>query len=117
MTSRTLAKKIAAVAAERKATDIVVLDLRKLAGFTDFFVIASGASDRQVQSVAEAVEHELKQEGRRPLGAEGLRSGRWALIDYGEVVAHVFYHTDREHYQLERLWFDAPRVVFKGING
>jgi len=116
MTTRALAKKIAKVANEHKAIDITVLDLRKLTSFTDFFVICSGASDRQVQAIAQAIERDLKDEGRRPIGEEGLRSGHWALIDYGDVVTHVFYHPDREHYQLERLWFDAPRVIFKGIN-
>ncbi|MFH0800541.1 MAG: ribosome silencing factor [Pseudomonadota bacterium] len=115
-TSRALAKRIAEIADDHKAVDIVVLDLKKLTSFTDYFVIASGASDRQVQSVAGAISEELKKAGRRPLGEEGLGSGQWALIDYGEVVAHIFYHEERDHYQLEKLWHDAPRVVFKGIN-
>ncbi|MBN1283437.1 MAG: ribosome silencing factor [Proteobacteria bacterium] len=117
MTTRTLARRIAKIASDHKAMDIAVLDLRKLTSFTDFFVIASGSSDRQVQAIAEAIEEGLKDAGRRPIGEEGVRSGRWALLDYGDVVTHVFYQADREHYQLEKLWFDAPRVVFKGING
>ena len=116
MTTRTLAKRIAEIASEKKAVDILVLDLRKLTSFTDFFVVASGASDRQVQAIAEAIHRDMKDAGRLPLGEEGMRSGRWALLDYGDVVTHVFYKAEREHYQLERLWFDAPRVVFKGIN-
>ena len=116
MTTRTLARNIAKIAAEHKAVDITVLDLRKLTSFTDFFVVCSGRSDRQVQAIAEAIEKEMKDAGRRPLGEEGMRSGHWALIDYGDVVTHVFYHLDRTHYQLEKLWFDAPRLIFKGIN-
>jgi ribosome-associated protein len=116
MSSRTLAKSIARIASDHKAVDIAVLDLRKLASFTDFFVICSGNSDRQVQAIAEAIHYELKKKGCAPLGEEGIRSGHWALIDYGDVVAHVFYRAERIHYQLEKLWFDAPRVLFKGVN-
>ena len=111
-----LARKIAQVASDHKALEIQVLDLRALTSFTDFFIVCSGASDRQVISIADAIHHELKGSGRLPLGEEGLRSGHWALLDYGDVVVHVFYAPTREHYALEKLWFDAPRIAFKGIN-
>ena len=114
--TNTLARQIAQVASDHKALEIQVLDLRTLTSFTDFFVVCSGASDRQVISIADAIHHELKGSGRLPLGEEGLRSGHWALLDYGDVVVHVFYAPAREHYQLEKLWFDAPRLTFKGIN-
>lgn len=113
--SLALAKRIARIADDHKAEGIAVLDLRGLSAFTDYFVICSGLSDRQVQAIAESVHDEVKRSGRLPLGQEGMRSGRWALLDYGDVVIHVFYHADREHYQLERLWFDAPRVTLRGI--
>lgn len=116
MLSKTLAKHIATIASEHKALDIVVLDLRKLTSFTDYFVICSGASDRQVKSVADAIRSDIKKEGRLPIGEEGFNSGSWALVDYGDVVAHVFYTDERDYYQMERLWNDAPRVVFKGVN-
>ncbi len=117
MTTRTLAKRIAEIASDKQAVDIQVLDLRKLTSFTDFFVICSGNSDRQVGAIARAIHEGLKKDhGIMPLGNEGMDSGHWALLDYGDVVTHVFYHEDREHYQLEKLWFDAPRVTFKGIN-
>ncbi len=116
MTTRMLAKEIAKIASDHKALDIKVLDLRKLTSFTEFFVICSGASDRQVSAIADAIHCELKKKGKLPLGDEGMKSGLWALLDYGDVVTHVFYQTEREHYQLEKLWFDAPRVAFKGIN-
>ena len=116
MTPRTLAKDIAQIADDHKAVDLAVLDLRKLTSFTDFFVICSGTSDRQVSAIADAIHYDMKKKGRAPLGEEGMRDGHWALLDYGDVVAHVFYHEVREHYQLERLWHDAPRVAFKGIN-
>jgi len=116
MTTRTLAKRIAEIASEKKAVDILVLDLRKLTSFTDFFVICSGTSDRQVQAIARAIHDSLKHDHKvMPLGEEGMDSGHWALLDYGDVVTHVFYHEDRDHYQLEKLWFDAPRVAFKGV--
>nr|HPQ81777.1 ribosome silencing factor [bacterium] len=88
-TSRDLAERIVQVAAGRKAIDIVVLDLRKLTSFADYFVIMSGSSDRQVGAIAEAVRHELKSAGRLPISEEGVRQGHWALIDYGDVVLHV----------------------------
>lgn len=113
--TKVLAKKVASIASDHKAVDIKVLDLRGLTSFTDYFVIASGTSDRQVQAIAGAIREELKKTGRMPISEEGMNSGRWALVDYGDVVAHVFYGEEREYYQLERLWHDAPRVAFKGI--
>lgn len=109
-----LARKIAKIADEHKALDIVTLDLKGLASFTDYFIICSGASDRQVQAIADAIHMDMKKEGRLPISEEGVRLGRWALIDYGEVVAHIFHQTDRDHYQLERLWQDAPRIGIRG---
>ncbi len=114
--SKLLAKRVAEIASDHKANDIVVLSLSNLTSFTDYFVICSGNSDRQVSSIADAIRHEVKKtEGRLPFGEEGMSDGRWALIDYGEVVAHVFYRDVRDVYQLERLWHDAPRVKFAGV--
>lgn len=107
-----LAKTIARIAADHKAVDIKILDLRKLTSFTDYFIICSGASDRQVQAVANSVYDDLKKAGRLPISEEGVQTGLWALLDYGDVVVHVFYQDEREHYQLEKLWHDAPRVKF-----
>ena len=113
MNSRILARTIAKTAWEKKALDIVIMDLRKLTTFTDYFVICSGTSDRQVQTIASAVEEKLTSRKRRPLGVEGQTGGHWILVDYGDVVAHIFYKDDRDHYQLEKLWADAPRVEVK----
>ena len=93
---------------DRKAYDVTVLDLRKLSSATDFFVIATGRSDTHVTAIADNLIDELKEEGVRPVGVEGLRGGRWVLVDYVDFVVHVFHPAAREFYQLERLWGDAP---------
>ena len=100
-------------ALERKAVDVVALDLRGLSSATDFFVIASGMSDVQVKAVADHVINELKKEGHRPEHVEGKQGGRWVLIDYVDFVVHVFHQAAREFYQLETLWGDAPHAEFK----
>jgi ribosome-associated protein len=93
-----------------KAFDVVVLDLRGLASFADTFIICSGRSHRQVSAIAEFVERDLKAKGIKPLGVEGLREGHWVLMDYGDVVIHVFYEPIRIFYDLEGLWSDARRI-------
>lgn len=98
------------LAADRKAQDLIVLDLRGLSNATDYFLLASGTSDLHARSIAEHVIDELKKEGHRPDHIEGLRSGRWVLIDYIDFVVHVFHPAAREFYQLERLWGDAPAI-------
>ena len=101
-------------ATDRKATDLLVLDLRGISDATDYFLIASGASDVHVRSIAEHVLEELKKAGVRPSHIEGLRTGRWVLIDYIDFVVHVFHPAAREFYQLERLWGDAPAHHLEG---
>jgi ribosome-associated protein len=96
----------------RKAEDLCVLDLRELSSFTDFFVIAHGNSSRQIGAVAEGVEAALKTAGLRPISIEGRESADWILLDYGSLVVHVFSKAAREHYSLEKLWGDAPRLDF-----
>ncbi len=95
---------------EKKAEDLVVLDMRGRSDVCDFFVIASGLSDVQVQAAARHARDELARAGHKATGAEGLTDGRWALLDYVDVVVHVFHAKAREHFQLERLWGDAPRL-------
>ena len=97
------------LALERKASDVVVLDLRGISTATDYFVIASGNSDVQVKAISDHVRDELKKDSVRPEHLEGLRGGRWVLMDYVDFVVHVFHPQAREFYQLERLWGDAPR--------
>lgn len=99
----------AELALERKAHDVVVLDLRGISSATDFFVIAGGTSDVQVKAIADHLVDELKKDGVRPEHVEGLRGGRWVLLDYVDFVVHVFHPQARQFYQLENLWGDAPR--------
>jgi ribosome-associated protein len=96
-----------AAALDRKAQDLKVLNLGPVSDFTDYFVIASGTSERQVQAIAESIQESLAAEGVRPLHVEGQRGGNWVLLDYGDLVAHVFQPEPREFYALERLWADA----------
>src|SRR5262245_19731815 len=98
------------LALEKKALEPVLLDVRQLCSFCNYQLIVSGRSDRQVDAVADAIELGLKAEGMRPISTEGARTGQWALLDYGDFVVHVFLHSAREHYDLEGLWNDAPRV-------
>lgn len=96
---------------ELKALNTVVIDLRKHVSYTDFVVVTTGTSDRHVQAIAKSVEFEVKQWcGKQPYGREGLDSGKWALIDFGDVILHVFNGPVRDDYDLERMWPDAPRM-------
>ena len=99
----------AEIALDLKAQDIVILDLRGISTATDYFVIAGGTSDVQVKAIANRVVDDLKREGVRPQHVEGLRGGRWILVDYVDFVVHVFHPQARDFYQLEALWGDAPR--------
>ena len=100
------------LALERKAQDVVALDLRKIHTATDHFLLASGSSDVQVKAVADHILDELRKEGHRPNHVEGMAGGRWVLLDYIDFVVHVFHVQAREFYQLETLWGDAPRREF-----
>jgi ribosome-associated protein len=99
-----------AAALEKKAIDVVLLDLRKASAFTDFFVIATGANTRQVQAIADAVQEALRARGLRPALVEGYTQGEWVLLDYFDFIVHVFVPAKREFYALERLWGDAEKI-------
>jgi ribosome-associated protein len=99
-----------ALALEKKALEPVLLDVRELCSFCNYQLIVSGRSDRQVDAITDGITTGLKLDGMRPLGAEGARTGQWSLLDYGDFVVHVFLHSAREHYDLEGLWNDAPRI-------
>jgi ribosome-associated protein len=93
---------------DRKARDLVLLDLRGISSATDYFLIASGTSDTHVSAAADHMIDEMRASGVRPTNVEGARGGRWVLVDYFNFVVHVFHPAAREFYQLERLWGDAP---------
>lgn len=95
---------------DRKASDIVLLDVSKITALADYFLICSGRSSRQVQGIAEAVQTRLRELGVRPLGVEGEREGHWVLMDYGDVIVHIFHQPVRELYDLESLWSDGTVV-------
>jgi ribosome-associated protein len=99
----------------KKAEEILVLDLRNLSSFTDFFVIMTGNSSRQNVAIYESIEQELKRGNTAPIGVEGKDLGEWILMDYGNFVVHVFSKRAREYYSLEKLWGDAPRVAYSDL--
>jgi len=105
-----LLRAAAAAAASKKATDLVGLDLSGLDGVADYFLICSGASEPQVKAIAEEVEDRLRERGARPWHVEGREFRRWVLLDFVDVVVHVFHERTRDYYLLERLWGDARRV-------
>lgn len=109
-TSRELALAAARAASEKQAERIVILDVRDLIVITDYFVIASGSSDRQVKTISQEVEEALRKLGSKPVRREGEADARWLLLDFIDVVIHVFASEERDFYDLERLWMDAPRV-------
>jgi ribosome-associated protein len=111
------ARALAEAAVDRKAERVLALDVSGLTSFTEGFVIASGTSDRHVRAVADAVVERAAALGREPLGVEGLEGGDWVLIDLDDVIVHVFQREKREHYDLERLWADAPATWFEAAPG
>ncbi len=113
MNSKNLADKIAQLVFNKKGYDVTILDLRNLTTFADYFVICSADSDTQVKAIADEIDKELRDEGIKYWHKEGYRSLSWVLIDYVDVVAHIFKKDSREFYKLEKLWGDAPVEVVK----
>ena len=105
-----LVRRGAEAAAEKKATDVLALDVGQTLVVTDFFLIATGSNDRQVHAIADSVEDALREAGAKPIGREGERELKWVLLDYGDFVVHVFQPDERGFYRLEKLWSDAPRL-------
>ena len=118
MTPEELAGAIAELAADRKALEIVQLDLREMIGYTDYFVICTGNSDRQARAIHDAIHQGLKRDhGLLPRRVEGLSESRWVLMDYLDVVVHIFTPETRAFYRLEQLWGEAPSKVAVGEEG
>ena len=101
-------------AREKKAEEIVSLDLRGLSSIADYFLICGGTNPRQVAAIAEEIDASLRRSGCRPLRTEGLAEARWVVMDFGGVLVHVFHRESREHYSLETLWGDAGRLDYGG---
>ncbi len=100
----------AQAALEKKAEGVKLLHLGAVNGFTEYFLICSGMSDRQIQAIADSVEGTMRATKNRPSAIEGYNEGRWVLIDLGDVIVHVFHDSMREHFNLERLWAHAPKI-------
>jgi ribosome-associated protein len=109
-TGRPLALAIAKAGLAKKAEDVLLLDVRGLTSYADYFVVMTAESDRQAGAIADHVDDELRKAGATKVGVEGYEAGRWILVDYGDVVAHVMSRDAREFYDLEGLWADAPRT-------
>ncbi|MBI5232507.1 MAG: ribosome silencing factor [Coriobacteriales bacterium] len=111
MEPKDLAVLAAEAASDKKAEDIVAIDVHQLIVVTDYFVIATGRNDRQVRTIADEVEDRLREEaGVKPIGREGAEEGKWVLLDFADVVVHVFQPEERDFYRLENLWSDAPKL-------
>jgi ribosome-associated protein len=110
MDERKLAEFCAQKCLDKKAENVVILDLENRSSVADYFVVASGFSDRQVNAIADYVADEVRKAGTRPISSEGMSEGRWVLIDFGSVIVHVFQDHLRDYYNLEGLWQDAPRI-------
>ncbi|MGH2768177.1 MAG: ribosome silencing factor [Actinomycetota bacterium] len=100
-------------ASDKKASDVVILDVGPLIGITDYFVICSGRNERQVGTIVEELERRMRTSGVKPHRREGERELRWVLLDYVDFVVHVFHQEERDFYELERLWRDAARIPFE----
>lgn len=108
--ARELVVTAARAAADKLATDVIAFDVSEQLAITDAFVIASGANDRQVRAIVDAVLDTLRANDAKPIRREGERDARWVLIDYGEIVVHVMHAEERQFYALERLWRDCPTI-------
>lgn len=113
-TARPTAVAIAKAGLDKKAEDVTVLDVRGLTSYADYFVVMTAESDRQASAIADHVEHAMKELGVSKVSVEGYETGRWILVDYGDVVAHVMNKESRGFYDLEGLWADAPRFQVEG---
>lgn len=111
MTALTLTETAARAAADKKAEDVIALDVSERLPLADVFLIATGTNDRQVVAIAEGIEEVLLQQGVKALRREGVREGRWALLDFGDLIVHVMHQEERAYYALERLWKDCPVVA------
>jgi ribosome-associated protein len=114
VSARSTAQRAARAALDKQAADLTVLDVQGVSSVTDYFLVCSGKSTTHVRTIIDAIRQELKSDGVRPLHAEGQPESGWVLLDYGDVLVHVFLEDTRAYYALERLWGDAPSVPIEG---
>ncbi|HET7640119.1 MAG TPA: ribosome silencing factor [Ktedonobacteraceae bacterium] len=107
-----LAKAAVDVASDKKASDIILLDIRDVSTIADYFVICNGNNTRQIQAIADAIDEELDKQGAKVLHREGVAESGWLLLDFGDIIVHIFGAKEREYYHLERLWSEAKTVVY-----
>ncbi len=106
-----LARKMVEAASEKQANDVILLDIQKVSGFADYFVICSGETKRQIKAIGDEIERTLKKEGISPHHREGILDSGWLLLDFGDVIVHIFAPLEREYYQLEKLWSEAVPLL------
>ena len=111
LTAKQKALRVQLALVDKRALDPIVLDMREVTLITDYFIICHGTSNVHIRALGDAIVEALKEDGVRPYGVEGRDEGRWVLVDYGDVIVHIFGEEEREFYSLERLWSDAPRVA------
>jgi len=107
-----MAEMIAALANEKKAENTVIMDMSRVSGICDYFVICSASSTTRAKTISENIEFQMKQHGQRISHREGLKESKWILLDYGDVIVHIFLDETRKYYSIESLWGDAPRRAF-----
>jgi ribosome-associated protein len=112
-TPRQLALLAAETCDEKKAKDIIILDVRKITSISDYFIVCSTSNERQARAIAEDLRLKMRDLGKRELGVEGIQDGRWVLQDFADIVLHIFHESQREFYDIEGLWADAKRVLWK----
>lgn len=113
LTPRQLALLAAEVCDDKKAKQIIVLDVRKITSISDYFIVCSTSNERQARAIAEEMRMKLKEMGKREMGVEGMEDARWVLQDFGDIVLHIFHESQREFYDIEGLWADAKQVRWK----
>jgi ribosome-associated protein len=107
-----IARLAVVVASDKKATDIVLLDIQGVSAFADYFVICTGANSRQIRAIASAIDEKLSEQGQPALHREGAPDSGWLLLDFGDIIVHIFGPKEREYYRLERLWSNAKTVIY-----